>query len=132
MLADELDYVIGVDPHRDTHSLAVVDVRSGAVVFEATAAADGEGYESVLRLANQHAPGRRAFAVEGTGSFGAGLSLASSSAMRSMCSRSVGCDGSGAPARATRSMRSEPLAACSAKRGQPGHVRAASEKRYGH
>ncbi len=59
MLADELDYVIGVDPHRDTHALAVVDVRSGGVVFEATAVADGEGYESVLRLANQHAPGRR-------------------------------------------------------------------------
>ena len=73
MLADELDYVIGVDPHRDTHALAVVDVRSGGVVLEATAVADGEGYESVLRLANQHAPGRRAFAVEGTGSFGAGL-----------------------------------------------------------
>ncbi len=73
MLADELDYVIGVDPHRDTHALAVVDVRSGGVVFEATAVADGEGYESVLRLANQHALGRRAFAVEGTGSFGAGL-----------------------------------------------------------
>jgi transposase len=43
------------------------------VVFEATAVADGEGYASVLRLADQHAPGRRAFAVEGTGSFGAGL-----------------------------------------------------------
>jgi transposase len=42
-------------------------------VFEATAVADGEGYASVLRLADQHAPGRRAFAVEGTGSFGAGL-----------------------------------------------------------
>ena len=27
----------------------------------------------VLRLVEQHAPGRRAFAVEGTGSFGAGL-----------------------------------------------------------
>ena len=73
MLADELDYVIGVDPHRDTHALAVVDVRNGAVVFEATAVADGEGYESVLRFANQHAPGRRAFGIEGTGSFGAGL-----------------------------------------------------------
>ncbi len=73
MLADELDYVIGVDPHRDTHALAVVEVRSGGVVFEATALADGEGYASVLRLANRHAPGRRAFAVEGTGSFGAGL-----------------------------------------------------------
>jgi transposase len=73
MLADELDYVVGVDPHRDTHALAVVEVRSGAVVFEATTQADAEGYACVLRLADQHAPGRRAFAVEGTGSFGAGL-----------------------------------------------------------
>ena len=73
MLADELDYVVGVDTHRDTHSFAVVEVRSGAVVFEATAVADGEGYACMLRLASRHAPGRRAFAVEGTGSFGAGL-----------------------------------------------------------
>ena len=73
MLADELDYVVGVDPHRDTHALAVVEVRSGGVIFEATAIADGEGYARVLRLADQHAAGRRAFAVEGAGSFGAGL-----------------------------------------------------------
>ena len=73
MLADELDYVVGVDPHRDTHALAVVEVRSGAVVFEATTQADAEGYACVLRLVDRHAPGRRAFAVEGTGSFGAGL-----------------------------------------------------------
>jgi transposase len=73
MLADELDYVIGVDPHRDAHAFAVVEVRSGGVVFEATAVADGEGYAGVLRLADQHAAGRRVFAVEGTGSFGAGL-----------------------------------------------------------
>jgi transposase len=73
MLADELDYVVGVDPHRDTHALAVVEMRSGGVVFEATTLADAEGYACVLRLADQHAPGRRAFAVEGTGSYGAGL-----------------------------------------------------------
>ena len=73
MLADQLDYVVGVDPHRDTHALAVVEVRSGAVVFEATTQADAEGYACVLRLVDRHAPGRRAFAVEGTGSFGAGL-----------------------------------------------------------
>jgi GNAT superfamily N-acetyltransferase len=30
MLADQLDYVVGVDPHRDLHALAVVDVRSGS------------------------------------------------------------------------------------------------------
>src|SRR5438128_8273373 len=73
MLADQLAYVIGVDPHRDSQALAVVHVVSGAVVFEATVVASSDGYAQVLKLADQHAPGRRAFAIEGTGSFGAGL-----------------------------------------------------------
>jgi transposase len=73
MLADQLDYVIGVDPHRDTHALAILDVRTGGIVFETSVAASGGGYARALELAREHAPGRRAFAVEGTGSFGAGL-----------------------------------------------------------
>ena len=73
MLADQLDYVVGVDPHRDSHALAVVDVLTGAVVFEATVAASGQGYAQALELVNAHAAGQRAFAVEGSGSFGAGL-----------------------------------------------------------
>ena len=73
MLADQLDYIIGVDPHRDSHSLAVVQVVSGVVVFESTIAANSDGYAQALQLADEHACGRRAFAVEGTGSFGAGL-----------------------------------------------------------
>ncbi len=73
MLADQLDYVVGVDPHRDTHALAVVHVLTGAVVFETTVAASGQGYVQALKLLDAHASGRRAFAVEGTGSFGAGL-----------------------------------------------------------
>jgi transposase len=73
MLADQLDYIVGVDPHRDSHALAVLHVVSGAVVFEANVAASGNGYAQALRLVDQHAAGRRVFAVEGTGSFGAGL-----------------------------------------------------------
>src|SRR5258705_5217514 len=73
MLADEVDYVVGVDPHRDSHALAVVHVVSGAVVFEAAVDASSDGYVHALQLVDQHAPGRRAFAVEGAGSFGAGL-----------------------------------------------------------
>jgi transposase len=73
MLADELDFVVGVDPHRDSHALAVVHVVSGAVVFEANVDANNSGYARALKLVDQHAAGRRAFAVEGTGSFGAGL-----------------------------------------------------------
>jgi transposase len=73
MLADQLDYVLGVDPHRDSHALALVEVRTGGVVFEASVAACSDGYARALELAEEHAPGRRAFAIEGTGSFGAGL-----------------------------------------------------------
>jgi len=73
MLADQLDYVVGVDPHRDVHALAVVHVLSGAVVLETTVAASSDGYAQALKLVEVHASGRRAFAVEGTGSFGAGL-----------------------------------------------------------
>src|SRR2546426_9111566 len=73
MLADELDFVVGVDPHRDSHALAVVHVVSGAVLFEATVDANNNGYARALKLVDQHAAGRRAFAVEGAGSFGAGL-----------------------------------------------------------
>ena len=73
MLADQLDYVVGVDPHRDSHALAVVHVLSGAVVLETTVAASSDGYAQALKLVEAHAAGRRAFAVEGTGSFGAGL-----------------------------------------------------------
>ena len=73
MLADQLDYVVGVDPHRDAHTIAVVDVRTGVVVFEAVVRADADGYAEALRRAEQHASGRRAFAIEGTASFGAGL-----------------------------------------------------------
>jgi len=73
MLADQLDYVIGVDPHRDSHALAIVDVVTGAVVFETNVAASSVGYAHALTLVDRHAQGRRAFAVEGTGSFGRGL-----------------------------------------------------------
>jgi transposase len=73
MLADELDFVVGVDPHRGSHAVGVIEVRSGVVAFEASVSADSSGYADALGLAQQHAPGRRAFAIEGTGSFGAGL-----------------------------------------------------------
>src|SRR2546423_15451106 len=73
MLADQLDYVVGVDPHRDVHAFAVVHVLSGAVVFETNVAADSDGYAQALKLAEQYAAGRGAFAGEGAGSFGAGL-----------------------------------------------------------
>src|SRR4029453_18148391 len=73
MLADQLDYMIGVDPHRDVHAIAVLEVRTGGVVYEAAVAADTSGYRHTLALAAEQPAGRRACAVEGSGSFGAGL-----------------------------------------------------------
>jgi len=73
MLADELDYVLGVDTHRDEHVLSIVTAPAGAVVAGSEAPADLRGYRELLRVAARHAPGRRAWAIEGTGSYGAGL-----------------------------------------------------------
>ena len=73
MLADQLDYVIGVDTHRDRHALAVVACPSGARVFEASVEGCAGGYAEALVLAEHWAPARRAFAIEGTGSYGKGL-----------------------------------------------------------
>ncbi len=72
MLADRVDHVIGVDTHRDSHSAAVCSP-SGAVTAELTLAADALGYKRLLRFAHEQAPDRRVWAIESTGSFGAGL-----------------------------------------------------------
>jgi transposase len=72
MLAELVEVVVGVDTHQDTHTVAVVDARTGAVLTTATAAADPDGYAELVGLAEQH-PGLRAWAVEGSGGYGAGL-----------------------------------------------------------
>ena len=73
MLADELDYVVGVDTHRDQHMLAVVVAPTGAVVARRAVAANARGYAQALRYADEHAAGVRVWAVEGAGHYGAGL-----------------------------------------------------------
>ena len=73
MLAEHYDYVIGGDPDRDTVDLAVVDTATGGVRAHLVDQADGSGYARMLAWAQQHAPGRRVWALEGTGSFASGL-----------------------------------------------------------
>ena len=73
MLADELDYVLGVDTHRDEHVMVIVTAPAGAVVAGGSVPANARGYRELLRVAGRLAPGRRAWAIEGTGSYGAGL-----------------------------------------------------------
>jgi transposase len=73
MLADEVDYVIGVDTHRDQHALAVVVAPTGAVLAQTVVRATGRGYARALGFAERHAGGVRAWAIEGAGHYGAGL-----------------------------------------------------------
>ncbi len=73
MLAEHYDSVIGGDPDRDTVDLAVVDTATGGVRAHLADTADGAGYRRMLDWALEHAPGRRVWALEGTGSFAAGL-----------------------------------------------------------
>ncbi len=73
MLAEHYDFVIGGDPDRDTIDLAVLDTGTGRVHAHLADSADGPGYRRMLAWASTNAPGRRIWALEGTGSFAAGL-----------------------------------------------------------
>ena len=72
MLADTVDGVIGVDTHRDTLAAAAV-TQVGGVLAQTTISADAVGYQQLLGFADHYLHGRRLWAVEGAGSFGAGL-----------------------------------------------------------
>jgi transposase len=72
MLAELVEVVIGVDTHRDTHTAALLDTRTGGVLARVTVSADPDGYAELCALAEEHC-GLRAWAMEGTGGYGAGL-----------------------------------------------------------
>jgi transposase len=73
MLADEVDYVVGVDRHRDEHVLAVVVAPAGAVVAQQTVATTARGYAQAVRFARRFGGGAHVWAIEGAGHYGAGL-----------------------------------------------------------
>jgi len=63
--------VVGVDTHKDTHSAALVD-ELGGLVASTDVAATQRGYVQLLEWARCHSP-HPTWVVEGTGSYGAGL-----------------------------------------------------------
>jgi transposase len=73
MLADELDYVVGVDTHRDQHVLAVVAAPTGGLIAQRSVSTNAQGYAEAIRFAKGHGPGARVWAVEGAGHYGAGF-----------------------------------------------------------
>lgn len=72
MLAELVDVVIGVDTHKDTHTAAVIDAATGAVLDEVTVDTNPDGYAALVAMADRHST-RRAWSIEGTGGYGAGL-----------------------------------------------------------
>ena len=73
MLAEEIDTVIGVDTHKDRHWHALVTAATGGVEASFASSADPAGYRHALAEARRLAPGRRLWAIEGAGAYGAGL-----------------------------------------------------------
>lgn len=71
-LAEVVDVVIGVDTHKHTHTAAVVAASTGGELDVLTAPADPDGYAAFVELADEHS-GLRAWAIESTGGYGAGL-----------------------------------------------------------
>ena len=73
MLATMVEHVIGIDPDRDRVTASVVDTATTGEQASAVFATTRRGYDQLLVWANQHTPARRAWAVEGAGSYGAGV-----------------------------------------------------------
>jgi transposase len=71
-LAEVVDIVIGVDTHKHTHTAAVIAAATGAVLDELTIDTDPDGYAELVAMADRHS-GLRAWSIEGTGGYGAGL-----------------------------------------------------------
>src|SRR3954452_19096425 len=98
MLADELDYVVGVDTHRDQHVLAVVAAPTGALIAQRSVSTTARGYAEAARFACEYAPGARVWAIEGAGHYGAGL-------VRFLAARGEVVHESGRSSRAERRLR---------------------------
>jgi transposase len=71
-LAGTIDGVIGVDTHRDTLAAAATNT-VGGLLAQTSVGANAAGYRRLFDFAQAEVPGRRCWAVEGAGSYGAGL-----------------------------------------------------------
>ena len=70
--ASDADVIIGVNTHKSTHAAVAIGTL-GAHLGGLSIAANSRGYQTLLDWARSFGP-IRAFGVEGTGSYGAGLS----------------------------------------------------------
>jgi transposase len=74
MLTDLVDHVIGVDPDRDRITAAIIDSRTQGELARAEFAANPSGYRALIDWADDYSTAEgRVWSIEGTGSYGAGL-----------------------------------------------------------
>jgi transposase len=125
MLADLVEVVIGVDTHKHTHTAAVVAAATGAVLAQRTVAADAVGSPALGELAGRH-PGRRVWALEATGGYGAGLTRA----LHAAGERVVELERPKRPAR-RHGAKSDPLDAVRAARDALGRASLAEPRAAG-
>jgi transposase len=77
IVAEQYTFVIGVDTHAATHSLALINNLTGAVVDESVFPNTPPGLERALTWIAHRIDGQSALVViEGVGSYGAGLAFA--------------------------------------------------------
>lgn len=67
-----VEFVVGVDTHKASYTAAVVS-RAGAELEALAVASDAFGHQKLLAFAKRAGMGSRLWAIEGTGSFGRGL-----------------------------------------------------------
>lgn len=73
-LQELVSHVVGVDTHKESHTAAVLNAATGGVCGSDTASTSRDGYVCLVEFADEYADaGERVWAVEGTGSYGAGL-----------------------------------------------------------
>jgi transposase len=76
MLAEEVDAVVGGDTHRDSHALEMT-APTGATISTLTIGNDESGFMDAVSWIADYAPGPRlVIGLEGTRSYGVGLSRA--------------------------------------------------------
>lgn len=67
-----IEFVVGVDTHKASYTASVVS-RAGAELETLAVASDAFGHKKLLAFAKRAGAGSRLWAIEGTGSFGRGL-----------------------------------------------------------
>lgn len=76
IVAETVEHVVGIDTHARTHAYCLVHARTGAVVDTATFPTSKAGNARAIDWIVRRCPGSLLVAIEGTSSYGAGISAA--------------------------------------------------------